>query len=253
MASVSTSASLSHIQSSPSSPFDDYSSQYGGPSSHGAAGSFRHPGVALFHIVFKIAALLVYLFGGIFGQGFLGTFVALIILVSMDFWVVKNVTGRLLVGLRWWNHIDEHGRSTWIYENRTSKQQPANGNQEGGDFLNSLDADKASWRASGADSQIFWTALILYPMVWSLLLMVSLFRLNIQWFLLVCMALVLALSNLYGYFRCRFGTGDGVKQQVTSYLGKQLFFNLINSKSEAPERQANPSQQSWSNTRVGIV
>lgn len=28
----------------------------------------------------------------------------------------QNVTGRLLVGLRWWNQIDEDGRSLWVFE-----------------------------------------------------------------------------------------------------------------------------------------
>jgi hypothetical protein len=36
----------------------------------------------------------------------------------MDFWTVKNVTGRLLVGLRWWNYVDEEGKSIWVFENR---------------------------------------------------------------------------------------------------------------------------------------
>jgi len=26
---------------------------------------------------------------------------------AIDFWITKNVTGRLLVGLRWWEEIDE--------------------------------------------------------------------------------------------------------------------------------------------------
>ena len=26
--------------------------------------------------------------------------------------------GRLLVGLRWWNYVDEKGESHWIYESR---------------------------------------------------------------------------------------------------------------------------------------
>lgn len=26
------------------------------------------------------------------------------------------MTGRLLVGLRWWNQIDEDGRSHWVFE-----------------------------------------------------------------------------------------------------------------------------------------
>ncbi|OWK11064.1 hypothetical protein Celaphus_00006910 [Cervus elaphus hippelaphus] len=29
-----------------------------------------------------------------------------------------NVTGRLMVGLRWWNQIDEDGKSHWIFEAR---------------------------------------------------------------------------------------------------------------------------------------
>jgi len=31
------------------------------------------------------------------------TFICVLLLSSFDFWTVKNVTGRLLVGLRWWN------------------------------------------------------------------------------------------------------------------------------------------------------
>ena len=44
--------------------------------------------------------------------GFLSTvllFILVTILSALDFWVVKNVTGRLLVGLRWWSDYDEKG------------------------------------------------------------------------------------------------------------------------------------------------
>ncbi|KAJ8623461.1 hypothetical protein MRB53_031990 [Persea americana] len=34
----------------------------------------------------------------------------------LDFWVVKNVSGRILVGLRWWNEINEQGESVWKFE-----------------------------------------------------------------------------------------------------------------------------------------
>lgn len=29
---------------------------------------------------------------------------------------VKNVSGRLLVGLRWWNEVTEEGESLWKFE-----------------------------------------------------------------------------------------------------------------------------------------
>lgn len=96
----------------------------------------------------------------------------LIFLISIDFWTVKNVTGRLLVGLRWWNYIDDEGKSHWVFENRNTKSQ------EDSNPLK-LDDEIVS---NAADAQIFWTAIILTPIIWFILLLVTVFRLNIQWF-----------------------------------------------------------------------
>jgi len=30
----------------------------------------------------------------------------------------QNITGRLMVGLRWWNQVDDDGRSHWVFESR---------------------------------------------------------------------------------------------------------------------------------------
>ena len=38
------------------------------------------------------------------------TFIIVIIFSAFDFWTVKNVTGRLLVGLRWWSDFDHDGK-----------------------------------------------------------------------------------------------------------------------------------------------
>ena len=32
--------------------------------------------------------------------------------------LVKNVAGRILVGLRFWNQVDEDGESYWVFESR---------------------------------------------------------------------------------------------------------------------------------------
>ena len=55
--------------------------------------------MVLFHIGFRTAALLVYIFCGWFSDGFIASFVFTIILLSLDFWTVKNITGRILVGI----------------------------------------------------------------------------------------------------------------------------------------------------------
>ena len=71
-----------------------------------------------FHVFFRAAALLVYFFCGVFTDKFIASFIAIVLLSAFDFWTVKNVTGRLLVGLRWWNKIDEDGVSQWVFESR---------------------------------------------------------------------------------------------------------------------------------------
>lgn len=78
----------------------------------------RHPYVTTFHVGFRCAALIVYILCGWFSDSFITSFVAVVLLLSMDFWTVKNVTGRLMVGLRWWNYVDDDGVSHWVYECR---------------------------------------------------------------------------------------------------------------------------------------
>ena len=49
---------------------------------------------------------------------FIELFLTIILLLAFDFWTVKNVTGRLMVGLRWWNKVEEDGTSTWQFESK---------------------------------------------------------------------------------------------------------------------------------------
>jgi hypothetical protein len=80
----------------------------------------RHPYATFFHIAFRGAALVSYLFCWIFTDSFITSFVTIVLLLSADFWTVKNITGRILVGLRWWNYIDDAGKSHWVYESRNN-------------------------------------------------------------------------------------------------------------------------------------
>jgi hypothetical protein len=61
-------------------------------------GGFRHGYVAFFHVIFRLAALVVYLVGSaVTSASFVGIFVSVVLLLAVDFWTVKNVTGRILV------------------------------------------------------------------------------------------------------------------------------------------------------------
>jgi len=83
-----------------------------------ATGYCRQPLAVFFHLIFRILSIITYLLCGWFNIGFIVSFVIIIILLSVDFWTVKNITGRLLVGLRWWNYVDEDGISHWMFESR---------------------------------------------------------------------------------------------------------------------------------------
>ena len=90
----------------------------GGGAASGGHASQRHPVASFCHVGFKLGALVAYLTCEWFETHFVLDFVTCVLLLAADFWVTKNVSGRLLVGLRYWNEIDEAGVSTWRFESR---------------------------------------------------------------------------------------------------------------------------------------
>jgi len=49
--------------------------------------------VTFFHLAFRVSAVVVYIVCELFGNSFITSFVIVILLLSMDFWTVKNITG----------------------------------------------------------------------------------------------------------------------------------------------------------------
>ena len=67
-----------------------------------------HPGVATLHVILKLLIVFLYLVLPLITSPF-NVLLFVVILGAIDFWIVKNVSGRLLVGLRWWIDFDEDG------------------------------------------------------------------------------------------------------------------------------------------------
>lgn len=172
---------------------------------------FKNPAVTFFHLFFRFSALFLYLFGSFFSSSYIGIFVPVSLLLSLDFWTVKNITGRIMVGLRWWNYINEEGQSQWVFEAR-------NGNSK--QFL------------SKNEIRIFWTALIVAPALWVIFFLTAFFRFNFQWLVLVVIGLTLSTSNLLGYLKCSMGHTDSAQSSMTSmantYMRNQMFSNVAN-------------------------
>ncbi len=132
--------------------------------------SQRHPFGLLFHLLFRTLAILLYIFSTLFIKNFITIFVIIIILLSLDFWTVKNITGRLLVGLRWWNHVDEEGKSNWIFENRKNNSNQSN--------------KMTSIIESTFESNIFWASLIVADLIWMAFFFISFLTFNFKWMVL---------------------------------------------------------------------
>lgn len=123
-------------------------------------------------------------------------FVVIVLLLAFDFWTVKNVSGRLLCGLRWWNETGPDGESVWVFESADPQRQ-----------INST------------DSKVFWITLYAVPVLWLLLALVAVLKFQFMWLTIVGMhppslppclrnvlrivvALILNMANVLAFTRC---------------------------------------------------
>ncbi|XP_013373367.1 PREDICTED: Golgi apparatus membrane protein TVP23 homolog A isoform X8 [Chinchilla lanigera] len=117
--------------------------------------------------------------------------------------VSQNVTGRLMVGLRWWNQIDEDGKSHWVFEAR--KVSPSH------------------IAATEAEARIFWLGLIICPMIWIVFFFSTLFSLKLKWLALVIAGISLQAANLYGYILCKMGGESNISKVTANFLSQTVF------------------------------
>jgi hypothetical protein len=91
-------------------------------------------------------------------------FIITILLLAADFYYLKNIAGRRLVGLRWWNEVDpQSGDSQWVFES----------------------SDPAVKTVNATDSRFFWMALYVHPLFWLALAILPLVKLQPIWLTLV--------------------------------------------------------------------
>ena len=153
-----------------------------------------NPCIVFFTLFFKILSIIIFIFGNfIFKMSDSLEFVFVVIFSSLDFWFIKNVSGRILVGLRYWNEIKQDGSEVWVYENDNEKKK------------------------TSIDTKIFWGSIYLTPFFWFVLIPVEFFSFNIMNFLECVISFVLTFSNLYGYYKC----SKEQKKKIKDYLSKQ--------------------------------
>ena len=153
-----------------------------------------HPIVCLIHIAFKAIPIFCYLFLKLLTGSSVYTFISVILLKTCDFWFVKNVGGRILVGLRWWNGEEEIRRSGWVFESRLYDEE-----------------------ISAVDSYVFWWTLSISTAVWGIFFLLKLLSLSLFWGMLAFICFVLNLTNLYAYYLCRKDHQEKLKRFMNSF------------------------------------
>ncbi|EAA59784.1 hypothetical protein AN3576.2 [Aspergillus nidulans FGSC A4] len=155
-----------------------------------------HPITLLTFLGFRLGALLIIL-----------VFILTLLLLSADFYYLKNIAGRRLVGLRWWNEVNTTtGDSHWVFES----------------------ADPNTRTIAATDKRFFWLSLYVAPALWIGLGILAIVRLNsVIWLSLigtytfstqtqirirggwkgadlfrVAIALVLTITNTTAFSRC---------------------------------------------------
>ena len=102
-----------------------------------------------------------YLFGVLFIRNFVLVFIITLLLLSLDFYYLKNIAGRRLVGLRWWNEVNTStGDSHWVFESRGTQEN------SGGVVQNST------------DKRFFWLGMYAVPLCWVGLAVLAIVRLQ---------------------------------------------------------------------------
>jgi hypothetical protein len=116
-----------------------------------------------------LGSLLMYLFGVLFINNFVLVFILTLLLLSLDFYYLKNIAGRRLVGLRWWNEVNTStGDSHWVFESRSSQET------------------SGGWVENKTDKRFFWLTMYAVPALWVGLAILALVRLqNLIWLVTV--------------------------------------------------------------------
>ena len=82
------------------------------------------PVVALVSVLIKLSAVISFILLSLFTDNEAIVMLVVILLGAADFWFTKNITGRILVGLRWWNQIKkETNQEVWIFESKNESNK----------------------------------------------------------------------------------------------------------------------------------
>ncbi|KAL4488404.1 hypothetical protein ABPG72_019254 [Tetrahymena utriculariae] len=161
----------------------------------------NHPTACFFHLLFKALALICHLVLGIF-MDTLKVHYFIIIFSSLDFWVVKNVTGRLLIGLRWWSEQKDDNTTKWVFECKINKEE------------------------NSFNFNVFWSLQIIAVISWATLLVINMIGFDIGDSAVCAYSLFTTFWNAYYFYKCNTKQKQGLKK-LAAQLQSDIPLNFM--------------------------
>ena len=155
----------------------------------------RNPLVALVTVTLKLLSILSFLFTSIFTSNEALVMTTVILFIAADFWYTKNISGRILVGLRWWNNYDKETQGNiWKFESKNEIKE------------------------SNVDRKTFWISLYGFAALWVILFVWESIAFNFTWAFLCLISMVISGINVVGFFKC-----SKIQQKKAGVIAKKLF------------------------------
>ena len=155
----------------------------------------RNPLVAIVTVSLKLLSILSFLFTSIFTSNEALVMTTVILFIAADFWYTKNISGRILVGLRWWNNYDKETQGNiWKFESKNEIKE------------------------SNVDRKTFWISLYGFAALWVVLFIWESIAFNFTWAFLCLISMVISGINVVGFFKC-----SKIQQKKAGLIAKKLF------------------------------
>lgn len=170
-----------------------------------------HPLLLSIYLLNKTLPVILYVIGSWF-LDYTQQFILIMLLLSLDFYLTKNIHGRKLVQLRWWYDVNNSGDGH-LFKFESYKEYQ----------------DLSSDPINPIDSKIFWWSIYLCPIIWTLFALICILKLQLVSLLLVVLAIGLNGWNCYGFHCCEKWEPNNNKS-IDSWLSVPNFqpFNILN-------------------------
>ena len=152
-----------------------------------------YPMISLLTVLMKLASIISFFIFSIFLSNEAIIMFIVVLIGACDFWITKNISGRFLAGLRWYNLLkSETNTEIWVFEGK--KENDSN-------MIN---------------RSIFWYSLYINDIIWIVLFIWEFIRLRFDWSFICLILIIFSFTNTYGFYK-----SSKIQQKGTKFLIKK--------------------------------